>query len=53
MPPPLTQKETSVGLYIELFTNIYAEKIENMVNDFKMNRCVLDFDSRFIGFLVK
>ena len=52
-PPQSSHKETLPGLDIDLFTNIYVGRIEKMVMDFKMNRCVLGFDIHFLGLLGK
>ena len=49
----MRQIQTLVGLNIDLFTHIYVEIIYNMVKDFNMHRCALDFDSLFLSLLVK
>ena len=48
----MTHKKALAGLDIDLFTNISVEIIENMVKDFKTQRCALDFDSLFLSLLV-
>ena len=49
----MSHKQALAGLNIDLFTNIYVQINENMVNDFKSHRCALEFDSLFLGIIVK
>ena len=49
----MIQKQNLAGLDIDLFANIFVDRIENVVNYFNIHRCTLDFDSIFLSLLVK
>ena len=49
----MSQRKTLVVLGIDIFTHISAEKIYNMVKDFKTCRCALEFDILFLGLISK
>ena len=48
----LINKQTLVGLGIDLLTDNSVEIIEKIVKDFKVHRCLLDYDSLFVRLLV-
>ena len=49
----MIQKKTLAGIYIDLFTHIYVERIYSLVKGFNIHMCRLDFDTLFLGLLVK
>ena len=49
----MSYRETLVGLDIDIFTHIFVGIIYNIVKDFNMHRCVLEFDSFLLSLLVK
>ena len=49
----MIHKQTLVGVDIDIFTNIYVNRVEKMVKDFKSHIFVLDFDRIFLRLIVK
>ena len=49
----MSQNQILSGLEIDLFTHISVAKIDNIVKEFRMHRCALDFDGLFLSILVK
>ena len=49
----MSHKQILVVLDIYLLTNISVERIDDIVKDFKLHRCALDFDSLFLDIIVK
>ena len=49
----MIHKRTLAGLEIDIFTHIYVEEIYNMVKDFNIHRCMLEFDTLLLGLLVQ
>ena len=49
----MIHRQDVAGLETDLFTYIYFERIYDMVKDFNIHRCALDFDILFLGLLSK
>ena len=46
-------RQNLAGLDIDIFTDIYVERIYNMVKDFKTHMFALEFDILFLGLIEK
>ena len=49
----MSHKKNIAGIEIDLFANIYVNRIDKTVNYLKTQRYSLDFDSIFLVLLVK
>ena len=49
----MIQNQILSGLDIDLFTHMSVAIIDNIVKEFRMHRCALDFDGLFLSILVK